>query len=307
MVQFLSSCNPKVLPVHWSELKLMKRNKCDVLLWKQRIRSRALPIWSEFRRLHIREFKPKQDKIDHNSLVNPQQILGHECLFSTIVNLASKGNCCSDLFPDVLSCVSDRVFPARENMHRFSRWAEVMGAHPPALVLQLCSALNWACDDCARELSLFKEDCAWVPHSPTVQASWVICFWENWSQHPYSARKDSPWENHSLDHELSHSCFHSVTLRRWTIFLVAQACRHCSPTQSSYRRNLPLPSENSCLRRPRGTSGMHPRGRNVTSHFTGCAAGLPGAFLGQSTRERGLFCHAVLWDKLAKRHMLFYL
>lgn len=148
-MQFLSSCNPKVLLVHWVEQKLVKINKRDVFLWKQRVKSRALSMWSEFKRLHIREFKPKRDKTDHNSLVNPQQILAPECLFSTLVNLPSKGNCCSDLFPDVLSRVSDCVFPARENMHRFSRWAEVMGTHPPPLVLQCvqCTQLSvwWLC------------------------------------------------------------------------------------------------------------------------------------------------------------------
>lgn len=148
-MQFLSSCNPKVLLVHWVEQKLVKINKRDVFLWKQRVKSRALSVWSEFKRLHIREFKPKRDKTVHNSLVNPQQILAPECLFSTLVNLPSKGNCCSDLFPDVLSRVSDCVFPARENMHRFSRWAEVMGTHPPPLVLQCvqCTQLSvwWLC------------------------------------------------------------------------------------------------------------------------------------------------------------------
>lgn len=139
LLQFLSSCNPKVLLVHWDELKLVKINKGAVFLWKKRVKSRTLPMWSEFKRLHIREFKPKHDKIDCNSFVNLQQILGRECLLSTVVRLVSKGNCYSDLFPDVLSRVSDRVLPARENVHRFSRWAEVMGTHPPALVLQLCT------------------------------------------------------------------------------------------------------------------------------------------------------------------------
>lgn len=134
--------------LRWTEISENKQ-MCCVFVEKKRVKSRTLPMWSEFKRLHIREFKPKHDKIDCNSLVNLQQTLGHECLLSTVVNLVSKGNCYSDLFPDVLSCVSDRVFPARENVHRFSRWAEVMGTHPPALVLQLCSALNWGCDGCA--------------------------------------------------------------------------------------------------------------------------------------------------------------
>lgn len=43
------------------------------------------------------------------------------------------------------------------------------------------------------------------------------------------------------------------------------------------------------------------------SHFAGCAADLPEAFLGQNIGEHSLFSYAVLWDKLAKGDTLLYL
>lgn len=79
-------------------------------------------------------------------------------------------------------------------------------------------------------------------------------------------------------------------------------------TELSYRRKTtPPPKASSCLRKAGGTAGVHPRSRSVTNHFTGCAADLPEAFLGQSIGEHSLFSYAVLWDKLAKGDTRFYL
>lgn len=306
-MQFLSSCNPKVLLVHWVEQKLVKINKRDVFLWKQRVKSRALSVWSEFKRLHIREFKPKRDKTVHNSLVNPQQILAPECLFSTLVNLPSKGNCCSDLFPDVLSRVSDCVFPARENMHRFSRWAEVMGTHPPPLVLQCvqCTQLSvwWLC---TLAVSFQGRLCLSSPPSPydSGQLSYLHL------GKPGSA--PLKWkERQSLGKSFSRSwgltsmfpyCDFRETSK--TSFSAAQTCSHCSLIQSSCRRK---PTSPQCKQLPekgkRHRRDASPRQEcDKPLHRLRCRP-----FVGRSIGEPGPFCHAVLWDKLAKRDVLFYL
>lgn len=70
--------------------------------------------------------------------MNPQRVLGYECPFPTIGNLATKGNCCCGLLPEVLLCLSDCVFPAHGNRHRFSRRAKGTASPSPSIGVSAC-------------------------------------------------------------------------------------------------------------------------------------------------------------------------
>lgn len=149
--------------------------------------------------------------------MNPQQVLGYVRLLPTTVNPASKGNCYWGPFPDVLPCVSACVFPARENRHRFSRWAEGIASPSPSIGIAVCGA--YLTEDvmavlCTLAVWFQGRVCMSLPPTPQL-CSWVTYIWEKHRVSTLKCKKWPPRGNHSPAHGVSHPCFHAVTSGTW--------------------------------------------------------------------------------------------
>lgn len=132
-----------------------------------------------------------------------------------IVNLASERNYCCGLFQDIPPCVSDCFFPACENKHRFSRWAN--GTVSPSIGIAACgvyltepvAAVHIRCLFSGKYVHEFAPSL-----SPPVVQLYYLYLGKSQSQCPWSARTDHPWEILQII-GVSYPHFHAVTSGRW--------------------------------------------------------------------------------------------